>query len=217
MIDHEAARIAMVDRQVRPSDVTSFPIIEAMLSVPRERFAPAALRAVCYAGGDLAQGGGRFALDPRVFAKLIDAADIGPDDLALDLGCGLGYSTAVLARLAAAVVAVESDESLARQAQATLTELEVDTATVEHGPLEAGAPASGPYDVIFLNGAVQALPEAVVAQLRIGGRMVGVDVSDGVGRASVWTRGEGGLTRRRAFDANAPLLDGFEKAAAFQF
>ncbi|MGG7567226.1 protein-L-isoaspartate O-methyltransferase family protein [Rhodovulum sp. DZ06] len=217
MIDYEAARIAMVDCQVRPSDVTSFPIIQAMLSVPRERFVPAALRPVCHAGGDLAIGGGRTLLDPRVFAKMLDAADIGPDDLVLDIACGLGYSSAVLARLAAAVVAVESDEGLARHAAQTLSDIEADTAMVENRPLAEGAPEQAPYNVIFINGGLETVPAAIADQLREGGRMVAVDMSDGVGRVCVWTRGPGGLARRRAFDATAPVLDGFRKKAEFVF
>lgn len=216
MTEYEAARIAMVDRQVRPSDVTSFPIIDAMLSVPRERFVPAALRPVCYSGGDLALGG-RTLLDPRVFSKMIDAADIGPSDLVLDLGCGMGYSTAVIARLAAAVVAVESEEGLAKQAAATLSELEADTAMVECRPLAEGAPDAAPYNVIFINGGIEVLPEALVAQLREGGRIVGIELQGELGRACVWTKGPGGLAKRRAFDATAPALPGFSAAPAFSF
>ena len=135
----------------------------------------------------------------------------------LDLACGLGYSAAVLARLCAAVTAIESDEALARQAAATLAALEIDTAMVEHRPLAEGAPEQAPFDVIFLNGGAEALPEALTAQLREGGRIVGIDYSDGVGRAAVWTRRGDGLSRRRAFDAEAPMLEGFAAAAEFQF
>ncbi|MFT6773189.1 MAG: protein-L-isoaspartate(D-aspartate) O-methyltransferase [Paracoccaceae bacterium] len=216
MIDFEAARTAMVDRQVRPSDVTSFPIIEAMLAVPRERFVPSALRQVCYAGDDLPLGAGRMLLDPRVFAKMIDAADIDPGDLVLDVACGMGYSTAVLARLAAAVIAVESDAGLAKQAAATLTALEVDNAVVETRTLAEGAPAHAPYNVIFINGALETLPESLGAQLREGGRLVAIEAHGAVGRACVWTRGPGGLTARRAFDALGPVLPGFTREAAFE-
>lgn len=217
MIDFEAARIAMVDRQVRPSDVTSFPIIAALLAVPRERFAPSALRAVCYAGDDLPLGGDRVLLDPRVFAKMLDAADIEDGDLVLDLGCGPGYSTAVLSRLAAAVVAVESDAAMAKQASATLTSLEVDNAMVVVGPLADGAPDHAPYNVILINGAVEVVPDALLAQLRDGGRLVAIEMHGGVGRCSVWTRSGDATVPRRAFDATAPVLDGFRRAPAFEF
>jgi protein-L-isoaspartate(D-aspartate) O-methyltransferase len=217
MIDFEAARTAMVDRQVRPSDVTSFSIIDAMLSVPRERFVPSALRSVCHAGDDLPLGGGRVLLDPRVFAKMVDAADIADDDLVLDLGCGMGYSSAVLARLAAAVIAVESDPGLAKHAVETLSALEVDNAMVETGPLAEGAAAHAPYNVIFINGAIETLPDGLIAQLRMGGRLVAIESRGAAGRCCVWTRGALGMTPRRAFDALAPLLPGFGRAPAFEF
>jgi len=106
MIDYAAARVAMVDRQVRPSDVTRYPIIAAMLDVPREDFVPEALRPVAYLGEHVPLAPGRVLLDPRVFAKLVDALVVEPNDLVLDLGCGLGYSTAVLARMAEAAAEV---------------------------------------------------------------------------------------------------------------
>ncbi len=217
MTDFEAARVAMVDCQVRPSDVTSFPIIDAMLRIPRERFVPSALRSVCYAGAHVRLGEGRVLLDPRVFSKMLDAAEVGPEDLVLDLGCGLGYSTAVLARLCAAVVGVESDAAMTRQAGETLTALELDNAVVKEGELAAGDPAEGPYDVIFVNGGVETLPEALTGQLRDGGRLVAIFMEGEVGHCVVATRNGDVLERRRVFDATAPLLDGFRKAPEFVF
>lgn len=217
MIDHAAARIAMVDRQVRPSDVTSYPIIDAMLAVPRERFAPPALRPVAYAGEHLTLAPGRVMLDARTFAKMLDAADPGPDDLVLDVGCGLGYSTAVLARIAAAVIAVEADPAMARAAAATLNELEVANAEVIEAPLAAGAPEHAPYNVILVNGGVEVLPEALGAQLREGGRLVLIHMDGDFGRCEIATRTDGRLSRRRIFDAAAPVLPGFARTAAFEF
>ena len=143
MIDYAAAREAMVDRQVRPSDVTRYPIIEAMLAVPREDFVPEALRPVAYLGEHVPLAPGRVLLDPRVFAKLLDALAVGPRDLVLDVGCGLGYSTAVLARMAEAVVALESDPAMAAEAERLLGEHAVDNAVVQAGPLADGVPAHG--------------------------------------------------------------------------
>jgi len=217
MIDYAAARTAMVDRQVRPSDVTSYPIIDAMLSVPRERFAPAALRPVAYAGEHLALGGGRVLLDPRTFAKMLDALDPDPTDVALDLACGTGYSTAVLARLAAWVTAVEPDAALARAAASTLTELEVDTAEVIEGDPAAGAPDGGPYNIMLLNGGAEEAPAALSDQLAEGGRLVLIRVQGEHGRCEVLTKGPGGLTPRAVFDAFAPVLPGFARSRAFEF
>ena len=148
MGDYQQARQAMVDCQVRPSDVTRYAIIQAMLDVPREQFVPRPLRDVAYAESEIALGGGRSMLSPRVFAKMLEAAQIGADDLVLDLAPGLGYSTAVLAQLAAAVVAVEPDEAMAKQASETLQRLEYDNVVVSAGdPAAGGFPPAG--DPVF--------------------------------------------------------------------
>lgn len=215
MTDFKVARTAMVDRQVRPSDVTSFPIIEAMLHVPRERFAPAGLKDVAYADAPLAQGGGREALAPRTLAKMLDGARIGPDDLVLDIAPGLGYSTAVIARMAAAVIAVEPDEALAAAAGDALSALEVDNALVTAGDATAGDADHGPYDSIFINGAVETPPAALLAQLKDGGRLVAIRQDGASGRAVAWVRSGDEFVERRLFDATATVLPGFEAEEAF--
>ncbi len=217
MNDFAAAREAMVDGQVRPSDVTRYPIILAMLDVPREDFVPAALRPVAYFGGHVPLGPGRVVLDPRVFAKMLDAVAIGPNDLVLDLGCGLGYSTAVIARMAEAVVALEEDERLAADAEATLTAHGVDNAAVETGPLVDGVPAHGLYDAIVVEGGVERLPEALVAQLKSGGRIVAIFMDGPLGQARLGVNTAQGVAWRRVFDATAPVLPGFAAAKAFEF
>ena len=169
MIDYAAAREAMVDRQVRPSDVTRYPIIAAMLAVPREDFVPDALRPVAYLGEHVPLAPGRVLLDPRVFAKLLDALNVGPSDLVLDLGCGLGYSTAVLARMAEAVVALEADAAMAAEAEALLGAHSVDNAVVQTGPLAAGVPEHGPFDAILVEGAIETLPRGHRRPAEAGG------------------------------------------------
>lgn len=217
MVDYAQARETMVDRQVRPADVTLYPIIAAMLEVPRERFVPEALRPVAYLGEHVPLAPGRVLLDPRVFAKLLDALNIGPDDLVLDVGCGYGYSTAVLARMAEAVVAVEADPGLAAEAEALLPAEGVDTAVVVAGPLEAGVPAHGPYDAMILEGAVEVMPPALEAQLKPGGRVAAIFVEGARGQARLGLRTETGIAWRRIFDATAPVLPGFAAAKAFEF
>lgn len=217
MTDFDAARTAMVDTQVRPSDVTLYPIIAAMLEVPRERFVPLALREVAYAGTPLPLGRGRVVLEPRVIAKMLDALDPGPDELVLDIAPGLGYSTALLARLAAAVVAVEEDPEMASGAAEALSAVGADTAMVETGPLDRGAPGHGPFDAIFVGGGIERLPDAIAEQVKPGGRIVAIVMSGQAGRCRVGTRGPGGISWKSAFDATAPVLSGYEKAQNFVF
>ncbi|MXU66070.1 protein-L-isoaspartate O-methyltransferase family protein [Oceanomicrobium pacificus] len=217
MTDFAAARTAMVDTQVRPSDVTQYPIIEAMLAVPREDFVPNAKRAVAYMGEHVDLGNGRFLLDPRVMGKMLSAASVAPDDLVLDIGCATGYSTALLARMAEAVVGVEEDEAMARSAEETLSELGADNAVVQTGPLIEGDAANGPYDVILIQGGVEQVPAAILDQLKEDGRIVAIHLQDAGGRCDLGIKANGRVAWRRAFDATAPRLPGFEKPQTFEF
>jgi protein-L-isoaspartate(D-aspartate) O-methyltransferase len=205
----------MVDTQVRPSDVTKFPIIDAMLSVPRETFVPDDKREAAYVGENLTLVPGRVVLEPRTLAKLLDALDIQPGDLVLDLGCGLGYSAAVIARLAETVVAVEQDETLAADAQRILSEEGVDNAVVVTGKLVDGAPKCAPYDVITVEGGVEIIPDTVLAQLKDGGRIGAVFMDGAVGTAKVGYKTEGRMTWRPVFNAAAPVLPGFQMTRGF--
>jgi protein-L-isoaspartate(D-aspartate) O-methyltransferase len=217
MTDFAAAREAMVDTQVRTSDVTRYSIIEAMLRVPRERFVPKARRDVAYAEAEVPLAPGRAMMTPRTLAKMLDAAEIGRSDLVLEIAPGTGYSTALIARLAAAVVAIEPDEGLAAQATDALQKLEAINAVVSQGEATAGDPAHGPYDVIFVNGAVERVPEALTDQLKDGGRLVAIFLERGVGQCRVVLRVGDGTAVRYAFDATAPLVPGFETKRAFAF
>lgn len=215
MSDFATRRVMMVDTQVRPSDVTKFPIIEAMLAVPREVFVPAARREAAYVGENLDIAPGRVVLEPRTLAKLLDALDVQPGELVLDLGCGLGYSTAVIARLADAVVAVEEDESMAAEAQRTLSAEGVDNAAVVVGPLAAGDARHAPFDVITIQGGVETVPEALLAQLKEGGRIGAVFMTGALGTARIGYKIDGVISWRQVFNAAAPVLPGFSAARGF--
>ncbi|MDX5383391.1 MAG: protein-L-isoaspartate O-methyltransferase [Rhodobacterales bacterium] len=215
MTDYAARRTTMVDTQVRPSDVTKFPIIEAMLSIPREEFVPDNRREAAYVGENLDIGAGRVMLEPRTLAKMLDALDVQRDEMVLDLGCGLGYSSAVIARLAEAVVAVESNEALADEAQDILSREGADNVILHHGPLAEGAAQHGPYDVIVIEGAVAELPAAILDQLKDGGRIACLFMEGALGVVRVGYKLDGGISWRFAFNASAPVLAGFEKQVAF--
>ena len=186
MSDFAARRTMMVDTQIRPSDVTKFPIIDAMLKIPREDFVPAARREAAYMDGNIDLGNGRVVLEPRTLAKMLDALDIGNSELVLDVGPGFGYSSAVIAHMAEAVVAVEEDEAMAGEAQEALSLAHVDNVVVHHGPLNGGAAQHGPYDVIVLQGGITVLPETLAEQLKDGGAHC-LSVHDRrIGRGAHW-------------------------------
>jgi protein-L-isoaspartate(D-aspartate) O-methyltransferase len=216
MADFSARRVMMVDTQVRPSDVTKFPIIAAMLRTPREVYVPGALREAAYIGENVVLGANRVVLEARTLAKLLDALDIQPTEMALDIGCGLGYSTAVIAQLADAVMAVEEDEAFATEAQRTLSAEGVDNAAVIHGPLAAGSAKHGPYDAIVLQGAVEAVPQAILDQLKDGGRIGCLFMTGALGEARIGHKANGRMTWRSVFNASAPVLPGFAAARTFQ-
>ncbi|MEM9148516.1 MAG: protein-L-isoaspartate O-methyltransferase [Pseudomonadota bacterium] len=217
MTQTETARTAMVDCQIRPSDVTRYPIIDAFLWAPREQFVPRTKRAVAYAGVEIEVAAGRVLLEPRVLAKMLEAAAISNGDLVLEIAPGTGYSTALIARMAEAVIAIEPDAGLASQAQQSLAHLEVDNAVVSQGLAVEGDAAHAPFDVIFVNGAVETLPETLTDQLRDGGRLVAIFAGDGRSQCRVMTRSGSALSERYVFDAAAPVLDGFSRPADFSF
>lgn len=214
MTDFAARRTTMVDTQVRPSDVTKFPIIKAMLAVPRERFVPGGKREAAYVGENL-DVGGRVMLEPRTLAKMLDALDLLTTDLVLDIGAGLGYSSAVIADMVEAVVAVEDDAVRAEQAQAALLAENADNAAVITGPLAAGAAKHGPYDAITVQGGVEVVPDALLAQLREGGRIAAIFMEGALGTCRIGYKLDGQISWRFAFNATAPVLPGFEKRRTF--
>lgn len=215
MSNFSKRRTMMVDTQVRPSDVTKFPIIEAMLSVPREDYVPDEKRDVAYISENIGLSDVRVLLEPRTFAKMLDGLDIAPDEIVLDLGCGLGYSTAVLARLADTVVAVEENADFAKEAQEKLSSNGVDNTAVIDGVLAEGAAEHGPYDVIIIEGAVEQVPDRILAQLKEGGRIAALFMEGALGVARIGYKIDNKVTWQFAFNGAAPTISGFEKTQAF--
>jgi len=223
MNDYVTLRTKMVDGQLRTQGVTDLDVLAAIGEVPREHFVPAKSRPLAYIDADIlvkeaGEGGeARYLMEPAPFARLVQLAGIGKSDIVLDIGCGTGYSAAVLARLADSVVALESDPELAQQASEALVELGIDNVAVVETLLESGYPSEGPYDVVFVDGAVEMVPEALFQQLKVGGRLVAVV---GFGRAApvmVYTRSNDEVAGRAAFDADVRPLPGFRKPRAFVF
>ena len=215
MIDFETSRTMMVDTQVRPSDVTKFPIIDAMLTVRRENYVPQALRGVAYVGENLDLGAGRVLLEPRTLAKMLDALEFEGDEMVLDIACGLGYSSAVIARMSGTVIAIEDDAARVSDAESALGEQEVDNVIVVEAPLNEGAAKAGPYDVIVIQGAVETVPETLTDQLKDGGRIAAIFAEGSLGVVRIGYKIDGAMTWRMAFNAAAPVLPGFKAEASF--
>lgn len=218
MTEFETARRNMVDCQLRPNKVVNAAILGAMETAPRELFLSKTLRGIAYADDDIGIGHGRYLMEPLVLARLLQAAEIKPTDVVLNIGCGPGYDAAILGRLAATVVAVEQDPDLVELATNTLSDLDADNVAVVTGELAAGWPDHGPYDVIVISGSVGAVPEALTDQLADGGRLVAVIGNRrGMGSAVLFIRSRGIVSSRVLFDAGTPALPGFVEDPGFVF
>ena len=218
MTDHAAARRNMVSGQIRTNRVTDERLIEAMEEIPRERFVPHAKRGVAYVDEDVEIASGRYLMEPMVLARMVQEAGIAAEDMVLDVGCGTGYATAVMSRLAGTVIALDVDGSLAAEAEGALNAVGADNAIVVTGPLAEGYARQAPYDVILLGGAVDHLPQALADQLAEGGRIVGVlREAGGVGQATLWARHRGALSSRSLFEASLPPLPGIARPVQFEF
>jgi len=210
----QAARFHMIDSQIRPSDVTDVRVLAALGTVARENFVPRAARALAYADVSVEVAPGRFLMEPRCFAKLLQLAAITADDRILDVGCATGYSAAVLARLGGKVVALEQDADLLRIASEGLSATPI---VLVQGALIEGAKAEGPFDVIVVEGAIEQVPETLLSQLAEGGRLVTVMNDGPQGKATLFLKENGGIGRRAVFDAAVPVLAGFKKMMGFVF
>lgn len=215
MTDYAQRRTLMVDTQVRPSDVTKFPIIDAMLDIPREAFVPRDRREAAYVGENMEIGADRVMLEPRTLAKMLDELDISGEELVLTIGTGYGYSAAVVAHMAEAVVAVEDDAERVAEAQTVLSEHGADGVVLHEGPLAEGAGEHGPYDVVLIEGGIESLPAAIADQLKEGGRIAALFIDGALGTVRIGHKQGGAITWRFAFNAAAPVLPGFERTREF--
>ena len=216
MTDFSIARTNMVESQVRPNGVTDHRILAAMAEIARENFVPASRRDIAYVDDDLEIADGRYLTEPMVFARLVQLAEIKPEDRVLHVGAASGYGTAVLARLGAHVVALESDAELAALARGNLAGLS--GVSIAEGPLAEGRKADGPFDVIVVEGRIADEPRALLAQLADGGRLVAVVGEGEPAKACIWTVRGKARAVRAAFDAAIPALPGFAgKRPAFVF
>jgi len=218
MSDYAAARFHMVEGQIRTNKVTDEALVEALRELPREAFVPKASRGIAYVDEAIQIAPGRYLLEPLLQARMLDAAGIRKTDVVLDIGCGTGYSTALVAKLAATVVALESEAELAARAGEVLGELGIDNVAVVQGPLAEGYPRQAPYDLIVIEGAVAEVPQALFDQMAEGGRLVTIVAPDGrLGRLRLYQKLAGVVSSRVVADGGTPMLPGFEPRPAFEF
>lgn len=208
--DFAAARLAMVENQLRPQGVTDPLVLDAMRSVERERFLPSHTRPVAYVDRPVAMGDGRFLAPPAVLGQLLTQMTPRPGDRALVVGAGTGYSAAVLAHIGLDVVALESSAALVDHAR----ELGID---MVEGPLEAGHGNGAPYDLVLIDGAVEEVPEAIVDQLADGGRLGTALTDRGITRLIVGRKAGIAFGYLSLADAGVPALPGFARPKTFVF
>jgi len=215
MFDVSAARAHMVESQIRTSDVTDLTLLAAFRSVSRENFVPKAQMALAYGDAHIQLETNRIMLRPRDFAKMVQAADIQPTDVVLDVACARGYSTAIMAQLADTVVGLETNDECVNRATDLLVAADITNAAVVKGELKAGASEHGPFDVIFINGAVSAVPKTWLGQLANDGRLICLVQNGPMGRVTIFQKTGDVVGERIVFDASAPHLAGFEAQPEF--
>jgi protein-L-isoaspartate(D-aspartate) O-methyltransferase len=217
-IDFATARQRMVDNQIRTTDVTAHELLDSLLSVPRENFVPESAKPLAYIDTDIElETAGRFILEPSPLAKLLQAAEVISSDNVLEVGTGTGYVAAVLSSMADKVTALEVDSALAETAKSTLTDGGYDNVSVLTGSLSQGHKASGPFDVIFVNGAIEIEPKSLFDQLAEGGRLIAVIGHGLSAQAFVFQKESGAVSSRKLFNSAIPALPGFERTAEFVF
>lgn len=222
-IDFAEFRQNMVDNQIRTVDVTKLSVLTAFLAVPREEFVPQNVRELAYVDEDVVVAlakinePARYIMAPASLARLIQLADIGKDDFVLDIGAGTGYCAAILSHLAGSVIALESNRDLAQTATRAFAAMECNNVAVVTGPLTKGCAAQAPYDVIFIEGAVDFVPETLFKQLREGGRLVVVEGHGNAGRACLYIREDDVVSKQCGFNLAVKPLPGFLKQAGFTF
>ena len=217
-MDFETARRNMVESQVRTNKVTDLRVLDRMKTLPRELFVPKSMRSLAYCDECLSIGDGRYLMEPCALARLLQSAALQPSDVALVIGCGTGYSAALLSGMAATVFAIDSDPKLTAEATEVLADLSIDNVVVETRSHRDGWPEQGLFDVILIDGAVPEVPATILDQLAEGGRLVTiVQEGEAVGRGVLYGKRFGSVSHCALFDALVGPCPGFEQKAGFVF
>ena len=215
--NHKKARRNMILSQLEPNQVTDTSLLKAMGRLPREYFVPSNLSGLAYIDTSVEIVPGRFLVAPMIIAKMIQESNIKSEEIVLDIACGTGYSTAVLAHLAGTVVGIESNDMLVEQASQILSDLEIDNAAVIKGSPVDGYSNQGPYDVIILNGSIDFVPQKLLDQLSDYGRLVCVEGTRSLGKAVQYQKLGMSYARKELFDASIPAIPELTKSEGFVF
>lgn len=214
----EQARFNMVEQQIRPWEVLDQSVLDLLFTVKREEFVPAPYRAMAFADLELPLGQGQVMLAPKMEARLLQELGVKRSDKVLEIGTGSGYMAALLAARAEHVVSLEINAELADVARGNLTRAGITNVTVETADGSVGFAARGPYDVIVISGGIPEVPEAILKQLRLGGRLAAIVGTAPVMRAQLITcTGEGIYNTVNMFETVVPTLENFSAAPAFSF
>lgn len=215
----DAARKAMVESQIRANKVIDNQIIDAFSTVPRESFVPKSMRDIAYVDEDISLSGGRYVMEPMVMARLFQALSLSSTSSVLVIGTGTGYGAAIFSKIVTSVIAVDSRATMVQKAEQNLAGLEIGNVAVVKAKLQDGYVEESPFDAIFIEGAVEVMPENILAQLAPNGSTAAVwrPAGSKIGVASLWTRVGEGVTRRALFNAQVPVLEEFRAKAEFEF
>jgi protein-L-isoaspartate(D-aspartate) O-methyltransferase len=214
----EQARFNMIEQQIRPWDVADSAVLGLLSTVKREEFVPTSYKGMAFADMAIPLGSGQAMLPPRVQARLLQDAAVQTGDKVLEIGAGSGFMTALLANQAQRVISLELSAELADCARANLQRAGVRNAEIRQADGAGGAPADGPFDVILLGGSVVEVPHTLLAQLKIGGRLVGIVGDEPIMHACVITRtSENNFKTDEKWDDNAPRLQNFPQPSGFKF
>ncbi|MCK5295907.1 MAG: protein-L-isoaspartate O-methyltransferase [Alphaproteobacteria bacterium] len=203
------ARRNMIEKQLRANGVTNALILKAIEKIARENFLPQNIQFLAYSDDTLHLGNNRYAMNPLLTGRLLQIADIKPDDVVLDIGCNTGYMTALLSQLASTVVALENEIEFYDKALENLSKLDIDNAVVINSVLQNGLLEQAPYDVIIIEGMIPKTPEIIYKQLNENGRLISIIAENSLGHATIITRKAGKLEQKVLFETNTPVLIGF--------
>ena len=214
----EQARFNMIEQQIRPWDVLDPAVLSLLTVVKREDFVPAAYRSLAFVDTEVPLPGGQCMLAPRVEARMLQELNVHKHERVLEVGAGSGYMAALLAHRAQHVTSLEILPELAKFAADNLKRAAVMNATVRQGDGSRGLHSEAPFDAIVLSGSVAEVPQGLLGQLKVGGRLIAIVGQQPVMRCTLVTRsGEHGFASVELFDTVAQRLQGFDEPPKFQF